>query len=61
MRFPKADPQAAAGPKRRLKTTGIAFAGRASVNPGIIGKNLSGMRMAAYTAAVSATRTTIFV
>jgi hypothetical protein len=61
IRFPKADPHAPAGPNSKLKTTGMTLAGRSSVKPGIRGMPLSGIRIAAYTAAVRATRTTILV
>ncbi len=47
IRFPMAMPQAAAGPNSRLKAGGRARAGRSSVNPGISGIGLNGIRTAA--------------
>src|ERR1700722_19625580 len=59
--FPIADPHAAAGPNRNEHTTGIAFAGRNSVTPGISGTTLNGTSTAAYSAADIAHNTTIRV
>ena len=42
-----AAPQPAAGPNRNEQITGTAFAGRNSVTPGMIGRTLKGMRIAA--------------
>src|SRR6185295_4290984 len=60
-RFPIADPQAPAGPNSMEQTIGTAFAGRISVTPGIRGKSLNGIRIAAYSAADRAVSTTIRV
>src|SRR5580698_157656 len=59
--FPIAEPHAAAGPNRNEHTTGIAFAGRSSVTPGINGTTLNGTSTAAYSAAEIAHSTTIRV
>jgi hypothetical protein len=54
MRLPMATPHAAAGPNMMPKTTGMTFAGRISVMPGIIVSALNGMRTAANSAATTA-------
>src|SRR5215813_14378933 len=56
--LPIAAPQAAAGPKRKEQITGTAFAGRNSVTPGMMGRTLKGMRIAAYREAQIAAKTT---
>src|SRR5258708_16957818 len=56
--FPIAAPQAAAGPNRNEQMTGTALAGRSSVTPGMIGSTLKGIRMAAYSDAQIAAKTT---
>jgi len=55
MRFPMADPHAAAGPNMRLNITGKTFAGLTLVIPGMMVNPLNGIRTAAYTAATTAT------
>src|SRR4030095_6731570 len=56
--LPIAAPHAAAGPKRNEQITGTAFAGRNSVTPGIIGMTLKGIRIAAWSDAPIAVKTT---
>jgi len=47
IRFPIAAPHAPAGPNSSPKTNGNTFAGRTSVNPGISGMPLNGIKTAA--------------
>src|SRR5712671_6814343 len=61
MTFPMAAPHAPAGPNRNEQTTGTALAGRNSVTPGMIGRTLNGIRIAAYSDALMAVSTTMRV
>ena len=47
MRFPNAQPHAAAGPNSSDRTGGMALAGRISVMPGMMGIALKGISTAA--------------
>src|SRR5262245_39839112 len=58
IKFPIAAPQAPAGPNSSEHTTGTALAGRSSVTPGMRGRTLNGIKIAAYNEALTAVSTT---